>query len=258
MNALMTSPQLENGYTRIANEIMEAFARIRIQGEARQILDVILRKTYGFGKKKDWIALDQFNKMTGLDQGSVCRAIRRLVAMKIVVKERGQIGSIYSLQKDYSKWQVALLPHGEIANQGVAKRHKKGVAKLPHTKETLQKKLLQKKDMQKKVEGKISSKDMNDIYRVVEAFKPVNKFWHTLENNPKQMDAAWRMIQVAGVDAVLRVIAILPKTNKIPYVANISSPVKLEEKWSDLEAQLRKLKATDDATKKKKPKVIFS
>ena len=38
----MANPQTENGYTKIANEIMEALAHIRIPGEAMQVLLVIL------------------------------------------------------------------------------------------------------------------------------------------------------------------------------------------------------------------------
>jgi len=37
--------------TWFADEILEKLAMIRISGEARQMLDVILRKTYGWGKK---------------------------------------------------------------------------------------------------------------------------------------------------------------------------------------------------------------
>lgn len=118
-----------------------------------------------------------------------------------------------------------------------------------HTKQLIIKEM--DKPLKKKVQGQISSKDMNDVYRVVEAFKPVNKFWHTLEDNPKQMDAAYRMIQIAGLETVLKVIAILPKTNKMSYVSNISSPVKLEEKWSDLESQLLKIKSVSESKIKK-------
>jgi len=62
----MAEPQKENGYTPIANEIMEALCRIRIPGEERQVLDCILRKTYGWNKCEDAISLTQFMEMTGL------------------------------------------------------------------------------------------------------------------------------------------------------------------------------------------------
>lgn len=48
----MANPQCENGFTKIANELMEALAKIRIPGEARQVLDVIFRQTYGWNKKR--------------------------------------------------------------------------------------------------------------------------------------------------------------------------------------------------------------
>lgn len=40
----MAEPQKENGYTPIANEIMDALCRIRIPGEERQVLDCISGK----------------------------------------------------------------------------------------------------------------------------------------------------------------------------------------------------------------------
>ena len=61
----MTTPQLENGYIKIATELYDALCGIRIPGEARQVFDVILRKTYGWNKKKDAIALSQFVEATG-------------------------------------------------------------------------------------------------------------------------------------------------------------------------------------------------
>jgi phage replication O-like protein O len=99
------NPQKENGYTAIANEIMEALARIRISGEARQVLDVILQKTYGFNKKEDVIALSQFCAKTGLKKPIVCRAINKLEEMKLIIKKDNDIANSYSLQKDYSKWE---------------------------------------------------------------------------------------------------------------------------------------------------------
>ena len=83
----METPQLEDGYVRIANKIMEALARIRIPGESRQVLDAIIRKTYGWGKTKDKISLSQFVKMTGLKKVTVCKAISKLKQMNIITQK---------------------------------------------------------------------------------------------------------------------------------------------------------------------------
>src|SRR5215204_2020779 len=98
-------PQIENGYIRVATELFEALTKIRIPGEARQIFDFILRKTYGFQKKEDQIALSQFCLATGMKKPAVVRAIRKCESMRLIVikKDNGNINS-YSIQKDSTHW----------------------------------------------------------------------------------------------------------------------------------------------------------
>lgn len=101
----MANPQAENGFTRIANEILEALARIRISGESRQVLDVILRKTYGFGKKEDCISLSQFYLATGIAKSSLVRAIKNLEKMNLIYKKVNDSTCVYQFIKDYSLWK---------------------------------------------------------------------------------------------------------------------------------------------------------
>jgi phage replication O-like protein O len=103
----MPSPQLENGYTKIANEIMDALCHIRIAGEERQVLDVIIRKTYGWNKCEDAIALSQFVEMTGIKKPHVVNAINRLLYKNIisVTKNSNDGTNVYKLVKDYSLWE---------------------------------------------------------------------------------------------------------------------------------------------------------
>jgi phage replication O-like protein O len=79
----MANPQKENGYTVIANEILEALMRIRLSGEEWKCLLVILRKTYGWNKKEDKISLSQFVLMTGMKKQSVHRALKKLSSKNI-------------------------------------------------------------------------------------------------------------------------------------------------------------------------------
>lgn len=103
----MASPQVENGYTAIANEIMDELIKIRVPGEAMQILLVILRKTYGWGKKEDHISLSQFYEATGMKKPSIIRAIKQLLAIKLIsVSEKAnRKGQLYEFNKDYDTWQ---------------------------------------------------------------------------------------------------------------------------------------------------------
>ncbi|NMB81592.1 MAG: replication protein, partial [Ignavibacteria bacterium] len=62
----MDTPQLENGFTKIANEILEKLSQTYISANEWQVLIVILRRTYGFNKKSDWISNSQFSEATGI------------------------------------------------------------------------------------------------------------------------------------------------------------------------------------------------
>lgn len=103
----MANPQLENGYVKIANELWDAMTAYRLSGEQMQCFMVILRKTYGWNKKKDAIALSQFVEATGLKKPNVVRAISGLKdkRMIIVIKKDNAPANIYSIIKDFVKWK---------------------------------------------------------------------------------------------------------------------------------------------------------
>ncbi len=104
----MGSPQVENGYLKIANELFEALIRIRIPGEARQMLDLIIRKTYGHNKKTDRISTTQIMEATSLNRRSVYKARRKLKEMNLItVSEKGESYIVtYAINKHYKTWKV--------------------------------------------------------------------------------------------------------------------------------------------------------
>jgi phage replication O-like protein O len=103
----MANPQKENGYTPIANEILEHLVKIPLLGSEFQVLFFIIRKTYGYHKKDDRISLTQFEKGTGLSRPTVVKTLKNLMARNMVVKiylpdeNKG-----YSFVKDHEKWVV--------------------------------------------------------------------------------------------------------------------------------------------------------
>jgi len=102
----MDSPQLENGYTRIADEIMEALIRYRIPGEQMQCLLLIIRKTYGYNKIWDTISNSQFVEYTGLKKPNVCRAVKSLIEKNVVIKKDNTYIPTYCFNKNYKKWKA--------------------------------------------------------------------------------------------------------------------------------------------------------
>jgi phage replication O-like protein O len=97
----MARPQLENGYTRLANELIEALMRTNLSAYQSRVLWAIWRKTYGFQKKEEWITLDKFIEMTGLKKPHLSRTLSELLARNMITR----IGNKTSFNKDYQGWR---------------------------------------------------------------------------------------------------------------------------------------------------------
>lgn len=97
----MASPQLENGHTRIANELMEQLMKLYLAPNQWQVIVCIIRKTYGFHKKIDYITNSQICEGTGLVKSTVSRAVTVLKQRNIITRNGKHIG----LQKDWEQWQ---------------------------------------------------------------------------------------------------------------------------------------------------------
>lgn len=106
----MASPQKENGYVALANEIVEKLCQYRLPGQEWQILWVILRKTYGWNKKMDRISLSQYSEMTGMPRSKCHQVLKSLINKNIVIKgvpQKGNTTAIsYGIQKDFDKWKL--------------------------------------------------------------------------------------------------------------------------------------------------------
>jgi len=101
----MASPQLQNGYTRIANEIMEALCKMNLSPYESRVLWFLFRKTYGYQRKADHIPSSQFSAGTGLDRRLVHRALKGLSSKKMTVIGRDDKNQpTTGFQKDYAKW----------------------------------------------------------------------------------------------------------------------------------------------------------
>ena len=100
------NPQLENGYTPIANELLEELVKINLCAYETRVLLSIIRRTYGWHQKTVRLPLSQIVVGTGISKSHVWRALSSLVARNIVIRTPyKRIG----LQEDYRRW-VRKLP----------------------------------------------------------------------------------------------------------------------------------------------------
>ena len=101
------SPQLENGFTRIADELLEALTATNLTARQYRIVLAIVRKTYGFGKKRDAISASQLSAMTKIPRSKIPRILTDLARLRIITihgeRKRGRTPTL-SLQKDHTAW----------------------------------------------------------------------------------------------------------------------------------------------------------
>lgn len=108
------SPQLEDGHTRIANELLDKVILFDFSKRQYQVLLFIIRKTYGFHKKQDQISYSQIEAATGLDHSAAVKTVSELVSMNVVSKQHGQHSQVIGINKNYMSWVVVSKQHGGV------------------------------------------------------------------------------------------------------------------------------------------------
>ena len=102
----MANPQPDY-HIRISQEYFRALNKFNMCGSARQMLGVIISKTWGFNKKSDKISTSQFMKETNLSRETIhkTRQILKEMNMITIVQSHHSQVLTYSVQKDYEKWK---------------------------------------------------------------------------------------------------------------------------------------------------------
>jgi len=77
---------LEDGYTRIANELLEAVMLAGMTQHQLLVFMAVMRKTYGFNKKVDWVSNEQLSQLTGMLPHKCSAAKSALVKRNILTK----------------------------------------------------------------------------------------------------------------------------------------------------------------------------
>src|SRR4051794_39239815 len=117
----MANVQLENGYTKIANEIFEEVAKIKLSPTQYRLLLVVWRFTYGFNRKEHSMSLNFLSQATGCDSRQIQRELKKLEERKVIF-QRIKSGSYrkISFNKNHDEWvgktAIGEITIGEINN----------------------------------------------------------------------------------------------------------------------------------------------
>ncbi|MGQ0335708.1 replication protein [Halomonas elongata] len=96
------SPQVEDGFVRIATELHQALARSRMTGNERAVVDTVIRFTYGYQRTEARITGETFAQWTGMDSSDCSSIVTELVRRRILLRAGSR--SPIRLNKDYSQW----------------------------------------------------------------------------------------------------------------------------------------------------------
>ena len=116
------SPQTEDGYTRIANELLDAIVRFGFSKRQLTVLLAIARKTYGFNKKTDDMTVQQLANLTSIPRQHVSTTLSELVTIGSVLKRDGAHGYVLGINKNYGAWGDPVPKHETVPKQDVPKQ----------------------------------------------------------------------------------------------------------------------------------------
>ncbi|MGL5038837.1 MAG: replication protein [Aeromonas sp.] len=129
---------LDNGYTRLANELLDALIGADLTKNQYKVALAVVRKTYGFNKPYDRVSDGQLSELTGMPRQKVNKAKNELLHKRVLLINGRQIG----LNKVVSEWDHDCHQNSDSVTKAVTKSVTKTVTtvspKQGHTKDNIQ------------------------------------------------------------------------------------------------------------------------
>lgn len=227
--------KLRPNFTQIPNVVLDEWMPELNKGELKVLL-YVMRRTYGFQKESDNISLSQIcggiegkDLGTGLSVQTVITAIASLEGKGIIRVIREGVINRY-----------------EISLSGDATPKIRVLQKLDQPTLKIRGKVLKKLETQKKEKKRLQKKEGNgnskEIVSVINEFQKFNPSARSFYGNTTQRKAAAELVELYGIEPVLKVISVLPQTNRMEYVPVVTTPAQLSAKWTQLAASIQKIK----------------
>lgn len=101
----------EDGFTKIANLLLEALAMARLNGVQKGICMFLFRRTYGWNRTADAISLGEFAEACGTSKPYASRQLNDLIKKNIVCRVEYQPGKVpvYSFITSVDRWDAGCI-----------------------------------------------------------------------------------------------------------------------------------------------------
>lgn len=130
---------MDNGYTRMANEVLEAALLSDLTKNQMLILLALNRKTEGYNKKLDWVGNAQLEELTGIPATRCSATKNELIRMNVLITK----GRLVGVNMVISEWETKINGFRKTFTKTVKETFtetvKGGLQKPSNTKDNLQK-----------------------------------------------------------------------------------------------------------------------
>lgn len=106
------------GYTKLANDVLEALAKIKLSPMQYRLLFVVWRYTYGYQRGEHDLSLSFLAEATGCDKRQIQRELKDLEDRKIISQKiTNGVGRIIGFNPDVNSWaSIGEVTNGEMTN----------------------------------------------------------------------------------------------------------------------------------------------
>lgn len=114
----------EDGYTRIADLLLEALAMAKLNGVQKGICLFLWRRTYGWDQKEDQISLKEFAQACDTSEPYISRQLKQLIQWKVIIRTSYEPGKVpgYTFNTRVAQWDkgcIKVQGLSECAIQGL-------------------------------------------------------------------------------------------------------------------------------------------
>jgi len=130
---------VNEGFDRVAGKLTDILNKppVSLPERERQIIGVVIAKTYRYHKKWDWISREQFSEDTGIaDLSNITKIINSLKAKRVLIED----GKKIAINTTISEWRDAKKVTSnpkKVTSDPTQKSHQQPAEKLPATLEKL-------------------------------------------------------------------------------------------------------------------------
>lgn len=96
-------PQVEDGYTRIADELMNALCTADFTAREFRVVNFVIKQTYGWNRKSHRMSASFIAGGTGLHESRASKVLNELIRRKVIIRDGGSRSPV-SLNKHSDQW----------------------------------------------------------------------------------------------------------------------------------------------------------